>query len=740
MNRSRTRTPGLAILTTIVGILLTAVPAPGAHAAELTGFITGVTVTSDTGFIDGSTIRQNISWCVPTNTVEGDTFHLTLPAAVALSVPETFELSDGQTNSAATAHRTNSTPPYTYTLTVTNFGATHPGLCRTTTGILAQLAPGLVQNNQPTPTTLTYTSGTDQFQTNIVLTPIPAATHITISSGDLSGQPGTTAQTAADLGTSTTSTINITVTNTGADDLTNIWVIDNTIQGGTVDPNPWCRAPGAYNDHAGNFFGLLHPGESLQCHTALSNVAPGTIHQSQATVHAQNATTGTAYEASVMFYATNHTPAPSTARVSVGGSAWEDLNDDQTKGPGELGVAGTVVSISRTDGLPVTTTNGAIVAADTTDTTGGYVFSELAALPIGVGFVVMAAPPAGWFRHLFGSTTRYTSTDMSVDGASELGLDFGFYKPVPAVTITENDTSGNAGDTPGTAVDLGYEPGSIGLVFTITNTGNETLTSINISDQVVRGGLVSALSCDYPQIIPMSVGDGTRSDAGGQWDGWFEPGQTITCTATLTSVTADTIHHDDSTITAVGIDSGTTAKATNPFYAKAHASVTLGDTVWLDTDRDGVQDPGEPGIAGVTLKVTRTDGQLVTDIHGNPVGQVTTDAQGHYGFTNLPTLPTGVRYVVTVVSDTGLGMSPGNTGTAESGVLSGNDADTSLDFGYYPNEPYVPSSTPTEPPTATIDSGIPGQSPTSMAGVAAGVLLVFAGLVGVVVSLRRRTG
>ena len=43
----------------------------------------------------------------------------------------------------------------------------------------------------------------------------------------------------------------------------------------------------------------------------------------------------------------------------------------------------------------------------------------------------------------------------------------------------------------------------------------------------------------------------------------------------------------------------------------------LGDTVWLDTDGDGIQDPGESGIAGVVL-------ELLTDIGSPPIETVTT--------------------------------------------------------------------------------------------------------------------
>ena len=35
-------------------------------------------------------------------------------------------------------------------------------------------------------------------------------------------------------------------------------------------------------------------------------------------------------------------------------------------------------------------------------------------------------------------------------------------------------------------------------------------------------------------------------------------------------------------------------------------SGVIGDFVWLDTNGDGIQDPGEPGIAGVIVRLALT--------------------------------------------------------------------------------------------------------------------------------------
>ena len=54
----------------------------------------------------------------------------------------------------------------------------------------------------------------------------------------------------------------------------------------------------------------------------------------------------------------------------------------------------------------------------------------------------------------------------------------------------------------------------------------------------------------------------------------------------------------------------------------------LGDLVWFDTDRDGEQDPGEPGVPGVSV--------IVIDGNGKLAWIATTDRLGGYLVGNLP--------------------------------------------------------------------------------------------------------
>jgi hypothetical protein len=62
----------------------------------------------------------------------------------------------------------------------------------------------------------------------------------------------------------------------------------------------------------------------------------------------------------------------------------------------------------------------------------------------------------------------------------------------------------------------------------------------------------------------------------------------------------------------------------------------LGDTIWNDLNGDGLQDTGEPGLAGATVQLFQSDGLTpATDIDGHSVASQTTAANDQYLFTNL---------------------------------------------------------------------------------------------------------
>ena len=75
--------------------------------------------------------------------------------------------------------------------------------------------------------------------------------------------------------------------------------------------------------------------------------------------------------------------------------------------------------------------------------------------------------------------------------------------------------------------------------------------------------------------------------------------------------------------------------------------VSLGNFVWFDANKDGIQDADEVGVAGVTVTLDgQLDMDLVVDADGNPVKPVTTDANGKYVFTNLLPSSYGVTFTI----------------------------------------------------------------------------------------------
>ncbi|WP_291985854.1 SdrD B-like domain-containing protein [Candidatus Accumulibacter sp. ACC007] len=62
-------------------------------------------------------------------------------------------------------------------------------------------------------------------------------------------------------------------------------------------------------------------------------------------------------------------------------------------------------------------------------------------------------------------------------------------------------------------------------------------------------------------------------------------------------------------------------------HYKNQALASIGDRVWCDTNGNGLQDTGEAGVAGVTVKLFNSAGTFLQD--------TTTDGRGNYSFTNL---------------------------------------------------------------------------------------------------------
>ena len=133
--------------------------------------------------------------------------------------------------------------------------------------------------------------------------------------------------------------------------------------------------------------------------------------------------------------------------------------------------------------------------------------------------------------------------------------------------------------------------------------------------------------------------------------------------------------------------------SSNPSTAEVNAVMyAVGDYVWVDVNRDGVQDAGEPPVAGVTVALLDGSGGPARDVDGNLVASTVTDGNGYYYFDRLPagqyqvmfTLPDGYRWTLplagldeTVDSDAVFAVADTDA-TAASGVFTLGPSDANL--------------------------------------------------------------
>lgn len=75
------------------------------------------------------------------------------------------------------------------------------------------------------------------------------------------------------------------------------------------------------------------------------------------------------------------------------------------------------------------------------------------------------------------------------------------------------------------------------------------------------------------------------------------------------------------------------------------APIEIGDRVWKDLNNNGIQDPGEPPLVGVTVKLS--------DAAGNVWGTAITDANGQYRFSSAPgTSTASAKYGLPILPNT----------------------------------------------------------------------------------------
>ena len=433
--------------------------------------------------------------------------------------------------------------------------------------------------------------------------------------------------------------------------------------------------------------------------------------------------------------------------VAVGNYTWIDSDADGVQDQDEQPLSGVRVDLLDANGNPALDANGNPVASQTTGPDGKYLFDNLSPGDYRIRFT----PPTGWPPTIADSNAGTQATDSDANPATGLTDVFTIAPTASGDTIADSDPTTVARFVNPT-IDAGFVPKvSVGnLVWFDTDhdgvqdAGEPGLSGVTLSITKADG---SAVTDVFGRPVTTTI-----TDANGNYVfadlpvGQYRVSVVTPAGMTPTETGRGTAATDSSTGTATSatLASNGASDMTLDFGFWAPPAV-VGSRVWSDTNANGIQDPGEPGISGVELKITKADGSPVTDVNGNRVRNLVTDSDGNYVFTDLPL---GATYRVTVVrppadyvpSPAGAGSDravDSSTGSATSTRMSvSNLVDLTLDFGFIPPTVVIePSSGGLPAPSSLPETGSPSDRAMALT-----LMLLAVGMVVVRASRRRGHG
>ena len=305
----------------------------------------------------------------------------------------------------------------------------------------------------------------------------------------------------------------------------------------------------------------------------------------------------------------------------IGDLVWKDLDRDGQQDPGEPGIEGITVTLYDSTGVPVGTT--------TTDASGHYAFTDLPPGTYTIGFPTTL--PGGLVLDTPDQGSDTTDSDPSVltgrttpitlaPGEHITSIDAGFNSPLASIgDFVFEDTNRNGQQDAG-------EPGIENVQVTLFE---QQRRGPSAPCSLIRPGHYAFADLQpgtYKLQFPTSLNGGlsvlTTADTGADATD-SDPSKTTGITADITLVAGQNDNTKDA--------------------GYVHPKASIGDFVFADLNRDGIQQPNEPGIANVPVKLI--------DSAGHVVGSTITDGTGAYSFLGLnpgtyivefpPTLPNG---------------------------------------------------------------------------------------------------
>ena len=342
-----------------------------------------------------------------------------------------------------------------------------------------------------------------------------------------------------------------------------------------------------------------------------------------------------------------------TPTAAIGDEVFDDANANGVRDDGEDGIAGVTIDlIADANGNGVIDPGESVVGSDTTDADGVYGFDGLEA-----GDYIVDVIDDGGVLNGFALTTPPEPRPVTVtDGEKVDDTDFGYQKIPPELAFIGDEVFE---DVNGDGVRDDGEDGIAGVVVDLIADANgngvsddgDSTVGTDTTDANGTYGFADLAAGDY--IVDVDAPSGFTLTTPP------EP-------RPVTVAAGDTVTDADFGYRQTVIELG-----------------TIGDFVWNDLNQNGIQDAGEPGLAGVTVELQ--------DSAGNTLASTSTDADGLYNFANL----TAGDYRIEFITPDGFDASPrqqGNDSAIDSDALvsdvvtlTAGENNTTIDAGFFGN-------------------------------------------------------
>ena len=314
--------------------------------------------------------------------------------------------------------------------------------------------------------------------------------------------------------------------------------------------------------------------------------------------------------------------------VVVGDRVWLDNNHDGIQDADEEGVPNITVMLFDADGTPAVDLSGTPVLPIQTDTDGNYLFENLMPGDYYVEFDLTTLPSSDY---------RITVRDAGADDTLDSDVD-----PLTGRSSNTGQLNGRADENENLTLDMGiFLPVTIGdFIWNDTNrdgiqdSNEDGVPNVTVTLYDTITGLPVLADADGVPIEPQ------QTDVDGAY--LFEnlvPGDYYLVFSDLPNnyiVTVpnagadDALDSDVDPVTLAAPSTGFLTSGSNNNsldFGIYQNSASVGDFIWFDTNRDGIQDVGESGVPGITVNLLDKKGELVES--------TLTDKNGHYLFNNL---------------------------------------------------------------------------------------------------------